>query len=139
VALMNRQEKQGMQIARALAACASLEQPSAERDALWLTVQEAVCTKGLRSVTPLGSRAPVVVSAEHATIELIAAMEWLARHENAARRMGPLRLFVMLRGVATRSPAGSGRAARLDALRGITDVPPGSPVRWSDLDPTDAA
>ncbi len=53
--------------------------------------------------------------------------------------MPPLRLFVRLRGVATRGSQGSGRAAQADALHGLTNVAPGNPVRWSDADPNEVA
>ena len=136
---MNRQEAKGAAIAQALNACPPLASWSTERDELWLVVQSAVCTRGLAMVTPLGSTAPIAVTAEHATDELIAAMAWLMNHEDQARTLPPLRLFVMLRGVATRGSHGSGRAARDDALRGVTHVAPGDPVRWSEADPIEVA
>lgn len=136
---MSRQEVQGKQIAQSLGACPSLGSSSPERDELWLVVQSTVCTRGLASVTPLGSDASITVTHEQATDELISAMEWLTRHEDQARAMQPLQLFVRLRGVATRGSHGSGRAARADALRGITHVVPGEPVVWSDADPSEVA
>ena len=78
--------------------------------------------------------AAIAVTSEHATDELIAAMEWLIGHEDQARAMAPLRLFIMMRGVATRSSLGSGRAARADALHGMTNVSPGDAVAWTHPD-----
>jgi len=138
---MNRQEARGSAIKRALDACPSLspKRPSPERDRVWLTVEDAVCTRGLATVTPLGSSSSIPVTEEQATDELIAAMQWLMSHEDEAREMPPLRLFVRLRGVATRGSHGSGRAAQADALHGMTNVAPGNPVRWSDADPSEVA
>ena len=90
-------------------------------------------------VTPLGSSSSIRVTEEQATDELISAMVWLMSHETEARAMTPLRLFVRLRGVATRGSHGSGRAAQSDALRGMTNVAPGNPVIWADADPSEVA
>lgn len=118
----------------ALAACTHLGPATPERDALWLCVQSTVCTRRWGQVTPMGSTAAVPVTGEHATDELIAAMSWLIGHERAARALAPLELYVMLRGVATKGSEGSGRAARADALHGMTGVPRGRHVNWRQLE-----
>lgn len=107
---------------------------SPEQEALWLTVQTGVCTAGRSSVTPLGSRRPVIVDAEYAGDEIIAAMRWLVDNEQEARALRPLELFVRLRGEATRGRLGSARMAQAEALHGLTNVPPGRPVRFVPLD-----
>jgi hypothetical protein len=61
-------------------------------------------------------------------------MDWLKAHEAEARRLHALELFVRLRGVATKGSQGSARAAQADALRGMTGVGRGQPIRWGDLD-----
>ena len=129
----------GDRLAGALATCPTLAERTSERDALWLVVQSTVCTQSAADVVPLGSSSPVRVTSEYATDELIAAMEWLMTHEKAARELAPLRLFVLLRAAATRSATGSARAAQADSLRGLTNVVPGNPVRWSHVDPIDEA
>src|SRR5690242_6883726 len=73
---MKTNETYGTQIAEALANCAPLAESSEERDELWLVVQSLVCTKAQRTVVPLGSKAPVVITADYACQELLAAMEW---------------------------------------------------------------
>lgn len=123
----------------ALVRCPPLSTGSTERDRLWLVVQECICTRGAAAVTPLGSRSQIVVTAEYASDELIAAMTWLQTHDHDARRLRPLELFVMLRGVATKGANGSGRAAQADALHGMTNVEQGQPVRWTNLDESGAA
>ena len=115
-------------------ACPSLKEPSHERDALWLAVKAAICTRGFARVTPMGSTSRVLVGADQATDELIAAMSWLTRHEGEARDLDPLSLFVALRGVATRGADGSARAAQADALHGMTNVPTGRMVFWRAID-----
>ena len=133
------QEAAGRRIQRALSACPNLRAPSSERDAVWLTVQTEICTSGTRFVTPFGSSAPVMITEDQATDELLSAMEWLMEHQTEARALSPLRLFVMLRGVATRSKGGSARAAQADRLHGLTEVPSGRPIRWTSLDEPGAA
>ena len=135
---MNSQLEQGARLREALVACPSLTRPSAQRDALWLTVRAVVCTRHTALATPLGSATPILVSAENATDELIAAMEWLYTHEARARTIEPLLLFRILRGVATRGAKGSARCQQADLLHGLTQVSPGDPVRWTCLD-VDAA
>lgn len=115
-------------------ACPSLREPSHERDDLWLAVESAICTHGLARVTPMGSTSQVLIGAEQATDELIAAMSWLTRHEDEARDLDPLSLFIALRGVATRGADGSARAAQADALHGMTNVPLGRMVFWRPID-----
>ena len=124
---------------RTFGACPSLLQPSQERDALWLAVQTAICTHGFAWVTPLGSTSRVFVGTDHATDELIAAMMWLTHHEDEARELDPLRLFIALRGVATRGADGSARVAQADALHGMTNVPMGRMVYWRPIDETGVA
>lgn len=127
------------QLWETLAGCPPLATPSAERDRLWLVVRECVCTRTVATVTPLGSTSQILVTSEYATDELIAAMSWLCAHDDQARRLRPLELFIMLRGVATKGAAGSGRAAQADALHGMTGVEQGQPIRWRDLHETGAA
>ena len=136
---MNRQDLKATDLAAALARCEPLSQPSAARDELWITVRDLICTRGLCLVVPMGSSSPVPVTAEHATDELIAAMDWLQSHEREARAMSPQQLFIMLRGVATKGALGSARAAQADALHGMTHVSPGEPVVFADLDRAEVA
>ena len=135
----DKEEAAGRRIRRALRACPSLRVPSAQRDALWLTVQQEICTTGTRIVRPFGSGGAVLVTEEQATDELLSAMEWLTKHDAEARELTPLRLFVMLRGVATRGKCGSGRMARADRLHGMTEVPAGTRIAWDSLDEMGAA
>ena len=138
---MNQQESPNLdqQLWGALNACPPLSDHSPQRDRLWLVARDAICTRGSTLVTPLGSSVQVVVTADHATDELIAAMTWLLAHEQRARTMLPLELFVSLRGVATRGATGSARAVQSDLLHGMTGVPAGRPIQWWDLDATGAA
>ena len=136
---MTGQDLKAKALADALARCGTLSQPSPERDELWITVRESVCTKGLCLVVPMGSSAPVPVTADHATDELIAAMDWLRTHESEARAMAPQRLFIILRGVATKGALGSARAAQADALHGMTHVSPGEPVVFAYLERAEVA
>ena len=136
---MKQNEIRGQLVAEALAMCTSLAQPSPEFEGLWFTVRENICTRGLCLVTPLGSSSSIPVTAEHATSELLAAMEWLIGHEDEARSLTPMLLFIKLRGIATRGASGSARAAQSDALHGLTHVSPGDPVVFTDIDPIEAA
>jgi len=120
-------------------ACPSLQEPSPARDALWFAVQSAICTHGFARVTPMGSTSQVLVGAEHATDELIAAMSWLTRHETEARQLDALSLYIALRGVATRGAGGSARTAQADALHGMTNVPVGHMIYWRPIDETGVA
>jgi hypothetical protein len=131
---MKTNESHAVQIADALARCAPLAELSEERKALWLLVESLVCTKAQRTVTPLGSKTPVVVTADYASQELVAAMEWVIDHEQFARAMHPLDLYRKMRSEATKGMHGSGRAALADALHGFTHVPAGDPLRFSTLD-----
>jgi hypothetical protein len=133
------QERAGRVIHRALRACPDLGEKTPARDALWVTVQDTICTTAPKMVRPFGSSKPFLVTQEQATDELITAMTWLAAHEAEARTYTPLNLFVVLRGVATKSGSGSARAAQADSLRGITEVPPGRTVGWGALNEVDAA
>jgi len=138
---MNAKKSQdlGQQLWVALSDCPPLADHTAQRDRLWLVARDDICTRRSTSVTPLGSSAQVLVTADHATDELIAAMTWLMGHEQEARRMAPLELFISLRGVATKGATGSARAVQSDLLHGMTGVPAGRPVRWWELDATGAA
>jgi hypothetical protein len=136
---VDKEEAAGRRIRRVLRACPSLSVESAQRDALWLTVQAEICTTKPRVVRPFGSGASVLVTADHATDELLSAMDWLIAHDAEARELSPLRLFVMLRGVATRAKNGSGRKARADQLHGMTEVPARTRIAWQSLDDPGAA
>ena len=129
----------GEAVWRTFVACPSLQEPSRERDDVWLAVESAICTHGFARVTPMGSSSRVLVGADQATDELIAAMMWLTRHEDEARKLDPLSLFIALRGVATRGADGSARAAQADALHGMTNVPLGRMVYWRPIDETGMA
>ena len=136
---MSAMELSGRRLHAALAVCPPLARSGSRRDHLWLTVQEVVCTKKSFAVVPHGSTNPVEVTTEHATDELISAMEWLIRNEPAARSLSPTALYIALRGQATRGACGSARAAQADLLRGLTEVPPGHPVTWCDSEESGAA
>jgi hypothetical protein len=136
---VNSAATRGESVWRTFVACVTLQEPSPERDAVWLAVESAICTHGFARVTPMGSAARVLVGADQATDELIAAMTWLTRHEDEARKLDPLNLFIALRGVATRGADGSGRAAQGDALHGMTNVPLGRMVYWRPIDETGVA
>jgi hypothetical protein len=129
----------GESLRHTLVACPSLQEPSSARDALWFAVQTAICTHGFARVTPMGSMSQVLVGAEHATDELIAAMSWLTRHETEARQLDALSLYIALRGVATRGAGGSARTAQADALHGMTNVPLGHMVYWRPIDESGVA
>jgi hypothetical protein len=131
---VNSANTRGEAVWHTFAACPSLQEPSGERDALWLAVESAICTHGFARLTPMGSASQVLVGADHATDELITAMSWLTRHEDEARELDPLNLFIVLRGVATRGAEGSARAAQADALHGMTNVPLGCMVFWRPID-----
>lgn len=118
----------------ALRRCPPLTLASPRRDELRLAVRDAVCTRNAARVTPLGSSAEVRIGREHATSELLCAMEWLYAHEAAARALARTELFVKLRGIATRGANGSARLTQADALHGLTDVPAGQRVDWFSLD-----
>lgn len=136
---MKQNEIRGQLVANALAACPTLAHRSEVSDAVWFAVEEAICTKSLCLVVPLGSAGAVQVSPDHAMQELLAAMQWLISHEVEARSMPPRALYIKLRGVATRGADGSARAAQADELHGMTHVPPGSSVVFADVDPTQVA
>lgn len=129
---MTENQAQAQAVADALARCGPLAEDSPQKEALWHVLQETVCTREQRMVVPLGSSTPVLVTPEHASQELIAAMSWLRAREERARHLSPMDLFIMLVGVATRGAAGSARAAQSDALCGITNVSPGNPIVFVD-------
>jgi hypothetical protein len=115
--------------------CPRLTCESDARDELWFVVQQVVCTRGARAVTPFGSTAQVrVVGSEHASHELIAVMDWLYGHEGEARDLDAGELFKRLRGVATKGANGSARLAQSDLLHGMTEVPADGLIRWYSLD-----
>ena len=136
---MSQTQLSGQRLHAALTACPPLTRQCSQRDHLWLTVQEVVCTRTTVAVVPLGSANAVEVTSDHATDELISAMEWLITNEAAARRLSPTALYVALRGQAMRGAHGSARAAQADLLRGLTEVPAGSPVTWGELEECGAA
>lgn len=115
----------------ALAAVSDLATPGDARDQLWLVLWDRITTRGSVEVVPSNSTARVRVTSDLASVELIAAWEWLAAHEPEARAMDAGRLEWTLRGVATRSHHGSARAAMADALCGISHVP-GDVHLWVD-------
>jgi hypothetical protein len=118
----------------ALLASPPLAVPSCERDELWLTIADTICTRSRVEVTPLGSARAIDVGGEDArSAELLAAMEWLYANEPAARALPPFPLFKKLRGVATRSAHGSAREALADSLRGISHVGAGDGICWVEL------
>ena len=135
----DEQERAGRAIHATLRACPDLKLETPAREALWLTVQQEVCTRGWRMVRPFGSKKPYLVTDEQASEELIIAMTWLTTHEEWARSLSPLGLFVMLRGVATRTGHGSARAAQSDLLHGVTGVPAGQRLTWSGPEEIDVA
>lgn len=125
-------ESRAVMLHIALANTPCLRWHSAERDALWLAVQGAVCTRGHISAQPMGSTAEQEVGGEDARQdELLAAMSWLMGHEHDARALAPGELFRRLRGVAVRGKHGSARSAQADALHGMTGVTGGCTVRFS--------
>jgi hypothetical protein len=127
------------ELARALAACPSVTEPSPEREALMLAIWRLVCTQGpgWRTAVPMGSSAAARISAEYASTEFLAVMNWLRLHEAEARRLKPAKLWRMARAVATRGHQGSARAARTDGSRGVVGVPPGDPISFVDVDKVD--
>jgi hypothetical protein len=127
-------EDYGMQIAAALGACPPLDHESPERDRLWLVVQDLICTKAQRTVTPIGSHASVVVTADYACQELVGAMQWLVRNEAVAREIQPRDLYLRMRAAATKGSHGSSRAVRADELHGLTHVRQGESVRFQQLE-----
>ncbi len=139
MAMTEQHHVRGQELAHALAACPGLAERTTARDELWFAVQSTVCTESATDVVPLGSASPVRITSEYATDELIAAMQWLMTHEERARGLDPLRLFIMLRGAATRGATGSARSAQSDFLHGMTGVAPGNPVRWTAVDPLNEA
>lgn len=127
---------QAEELARTLAACPSVTEPSAGRESLMMAIWTLVCTQGSgwRSVTPMGSVVPVRISAEYASTEFLAVMSWLRLHEASAREMAPDKLWQMLRAIATRGHQGSARAARADGMQGVVGVPAGEPISFVDID-----
>ncbi|WP_152185464.1 hypothetical protein [Segeticoccus rhizosphaerae] len=80
----------------------------------------------------LGSTCPWTIGGEDARHdELLAAMNWLARHEHAARLMSASDLFRRLRGIAVRGSNGSARSTQADAVHGMTGLIPGQPARFA--------
>jgi hypothetical protein len=110
-------------IYHALREADDLATDSPSRTRLWLAIWDHATTRHHAEVVPRGSTLRVLVTHEYASIELIAAWEWLIANERAARAMTPEQLHAAVRGVGTRSHRGSARAAMADALRGLTNVP----------------
>jgi hypothetical protein len=127
-------EDYGKQIAAALRGCPPLDQESPERDRLWLVVHDLICTRAQRSVTPIGSHASVVVTADYANQELLGAMQWLVRNEATARELAPRDLYLRMRAAATKGSHGSSRAVRADELHGLTHVRKGESLRFQQLE-----
>ena len=127
-------DRLGVGVTQVLARCSTLAVGSPARDALWIAVRDAVCTRRRRYVTPAGARRPVEVTVEHATVELLAAMGWLIQHEPEARAMAPAELRRALVRAACRGHRGSARAAHADSLHGMTEVSAGAVVRFIGLD-----
>jgi len=115
-------------IYHALREADDLATDSPSRTRLWLAIWDHATTRHRAEVVPRGSTLRVLVTHEYASIELIAAWEWLIANERAARAMTPEQLHAAVRGVGTRSHRGSARAAMADALRGLTNVPAGTRV-----------
>ena len=132
-------DRRALSLWQALRDCPSLCPRTPARDRLWNVVMDAVCTHTRTRVVPFGSTTEVEITPEHAHDEAIAAMEWLRTNEVRARALGPDHLFAAARAVATRGANGSARAAQMDLLHGMTNVPPGDPVRWLSLDEEGAA
>jgi len=129
---MSAMETGGHRLRSALDKVPDLAAASAERDDLWLALWSTITTRSIAWVTPKGSAARVKVTSDDADVELIAAWEWLADNECAARRMDGAALYRALRGVATGSYHGSARAAMADAMGGITRVPGGTWIDFGD-------
>jgi hypothetical protein len=136
---MNHAELGGPRLHAALAACPPLADRTPQREELWFVVQDVVCTKAPCLIAPHGTSNKVEVTPDYNHDELVAAMEWLKANEAAARRLSPIRLYVTLRGHATRDSVGSARAAQADRMRGVTNVPSGSHLVWGELEEIDAA
>lgn len=136
---MRNTTEQVEELAQALAACPSTTEQSPQRESLMMAIWMFVCTlgPGWRTAVPMGSSTPVRISAEYASTEFLAIMNWLRLHEADARRMKPAALWRMLRAVATRGHQGSGRAARADETRGVVGVPPGDPISFIDVHKVD--
>jgi putative transposon-encoded protein len=110
----------------ALHAVRSIDERTPARDELWIVLWETVTTRSEAWVTPIGSNARVRVTKDDADAELIAAWEWLIANEDRARAAGPVELYRVLRGVATKSHQGSARSANADNMCGVTNVPGGT-------------
>ena len=105
----------------ALSTCPPLTQSSPERDRLWTTVQDLICTRSQTWVTPLGSTRPVRVTSEYAGDELVAAMAWLYSHDDEARLLAPFALFKRLRGSPLGAP--TDQVARPSPTRYVGSLP----------------
>ncbi len=124
-------------LADALAACPSVTDRSPELQDLMAAIWSIVCIRGRRVVVPMGSAGTVTITGEYPSTELIAVMDWLRLHEEQARALTPDGLFRAMRSIGTLGPHGSGRAARMDRLGGLVDVPAGVVVRWIQADDED--
>jgi hypothetical protein len=122
----------GDRVAEALHEVARLDECGAARDRLWLELWRGITTRHAAYVRPCGAVRSVKVTAQDATAEVLAAWDWICRHQARARSLGGAELYRTLRGAATRSFRGSGRAALADALCGLTHVPSGTWVAIGD-------
>ncbi len=136
---MNDIRTSEMVVAAALAQCRTLTGGGEELERLWLAVWSHVCTRGSARITPLGSCSPVEVTNDLASVEILAAMDWLVRHEQTARELAPPELLANLRAAATCSAQGSARAARADELHGLTHVSVGAAIAFVEVDALEVA
>lgn len=109
-----------------------------ERERLWMALWTGITTRTRSGASPINSTVRVVVTNDYASVEVIAAWEWLLAHQAEARRMSAASLERMLRGVATRSHRGSARAAIADAVGGISGVPSGVSIRLQPFEGADS-
>jgi hypothetical protein len=116
----------GDRIRAALHELANLDDSGPARDRLWLELWNGITTRHAAYVRPCGAMRSVKVTAQDATAEVLAAWDWISRHQSRAQSLPGVELYCALRGAATRSHRGSGRAALADALCGLTHVPSGT-------------
>jgi hypothetical protein len=116
----------GDRISAALHELTDLDDSGPARDRLWLELWNGITTRRVAYVRPCGAMRSVKVTAQDATAEVLAAWDWIGRHQARARSLRGVDLYRTLRGAATRSHRGSGRAALADAMCGLTHVPSGT-------------
>jgi hypothetical protein len=124
----------GDRISAALDELVDLDDRGPARDRLWLELWDGITTRHVAYVRPCGATRSVKVTAQDASAEVLAAWDWIYRHEARARSLPGDELYRTLRGAATRSHRGSGRAALADAVCGLTHVPSGT---WIAIDGED--